>query len=147
MAIEILELHHHAVRVGPTQDEADNTVAFYKNVLGLTTDAGRPNIPTVPGHWVDVGGRAQIHLMGAEGQSKYAQGPGKDPTLPHVAFAVADIKKARAELHSQGVEYWVAEGLVGPESQQIFMNDPSGNMIELHQLGKCRCQAIARDNT
>jgi hypothetical protein len=29
--------------------------------------------------------------------------------------------------------------VVGPQSQQIFMYDPFGNMIELHQAGTCRC--------
>jgi hypothetical protein len=28
---------------------------------------------------------------------------------------------------------------VGTESQQTFMHDPFGNMIELHQAGTCRC--------
>ena len=55
MAIEILELHHHAVRCGQTQEDADRSVAFYRDVLGLGTDDGRPDIPTVPGYWVDVG--------------------------------------------------------------------------------------------
>ena len=44
MAIQIVELHHHAVRVGPTQADADRTVAFYRNVLGLSTDEGRPDL-------------------------------------------------------------------------------------------------------
>lgn len=144
MAIEILELHHHAVRTGASEEEADRTVAFYREVLGLSTDTGRPTIPGVPGYWVDVGGRAQIHLMGADGQSRYAKGPGKDPTMPHVAFGVADIVETRAELDRLGVTYWVAEGIVGPASQQIFMHDPAGNMIELHQAGKCRCQSTNR---
>jgi hypothetical protein len=32
----------------------------------------------------------------------------------------------------------------GPESQQIFMHDPFGNTIELHQAGTCRCVTAAR---
>jgi len=38
----------------------------------------------------------------------------------------------------------VSEGVVGPQSQQIFMHDPAGNMIELHEAGTCRCNASAR---
>jgi hypothetical protein len=60
MAIKVLELHHHAVRTGPTQEQADQTVAFYRDVLGLSTDPGRPVIPGIPGYWVDVAGRAQF---------------------------------------------------------------------------------------
>jgi catechol 2,3-dioxygenase-like lactoylglutathione lyase family enzyme len=67
-------------------------------------------------------------------------------SLPHVAFAVADFVETRAELDRMGTSYWVAEGIVGPQSQQIFMHDPAGNMIELHQAGICRCQAVSRLN-
>ncbi len=144
MAIKIVELHHQGVRVGGSQEEADRTMNFYKDVLGLGADPGRPNIPGIPGYWVDVGGRAQIHLMGVNGESRYAKGPGMDPSLPHVAFAVEDIVATRQELERMGTKHWVAEGIVGPQSQQIFMHDPSGNMIELHQVGTCRCQAISR---
>ena len=107
MAIKVLELHHHGIRVGATQEDADKTMTFYKDVLGLSPDPGRPDIPTIPGYWMDVGGRAQIHLMGVNGQSKFAQGPGKDPSLPHVALAVDDIQATRRELDRLGVAYWV----------------------------------------
>src|SRR3989442_576136 len=102
MAIKVLELHHHGIRVGATQEDADKTMKFYADVLGLSHDPGRPTIPTIPGYWMDVGGRAQIHLMGVNGQSKFAQGPGKDPSLPHVALAVPDIQEARKELDRLG---------------------------------------------
>ncbi len=144
MALKVLELHHHGIRVGATEAEADRALAFYRDVLGLSPDAGRPHIPTISGYWMDVGGRAQIHLMGVNGQSKFAKGPGKDPSLPHVALAVPDIQEARTELDRLRIEYWVAEGVVGPRSQQIFMHDPAGNMIELHEAGTCRCVATKR---
>ena len=147
MAITVLELHHHGIRVGQTEADADRALAFYRDVLGLSPDPGRPHIPTIPGYWMDVGGKAQIHLMGVNGQSKFAQGPGKDPASPHVALAVPDIQDARRELDRLGVSYWVSEGIVGPQSQQIFMHDPAGNMIELHQVGTCRCDSAKRNNT
>jgi NADH dehydrogenase len=52
--------------------------------------------------------------------------------------------RCKAELERMGVEHWVTRGVVGPESQQIFMYDPFGNMIELHQAGTCRCIASNR---
>jgi catechol 2,3-dioxygenase-like lactoylglutathione lyase family enzyme len=82
--------------------------------------------------------------MGVEGQSKFAKGPGKDPSLPHVALAVADIQAARKELDSQHVEYWAAESVVGPQSLQLFLKDPFGNIIELHQIDTCRCVTSRR---
>src|SRR5439155_337990 len=47
-------------------------------------------------------------------------------------------------LERLGVSYWVSEGVVGPRSQQIFMHDPAGNMIELHGAGTCRCKGSDR---
>ena len=144
MAVKVLELHHHGIRIGPSADDVAKARRFYGDVLGLDHDPGRPNIPTIDGYWMDVGGTAQIHLMGVSGQSKFAKGPGQDPSMPHVAMAVADIQETRKELERLGVSYWVAESVVGPESLQIFMKDPFGNMIELHQVDTCRCVTARR---
>ena len=144
MAIKVLELHHQGVRVGGTQEEADRTAGFYHDVLGLNPDKGRPNIPGIPGYWIDVGGRAQIHLMGVEGASYYPKGPGMDPSLPHIAFAVQDLEETRAESERIDSKHWVAEGIIRLQSQQVFMHDPSDNMIELHLAGTCRCQAVTQ---
>jgi catechol 2,3-dioxygenase-like lactoylglutathione lyase family enzyme len=144
MAIKVIELHHHGIRVGPTPEDVKKAYDFYHGVLGLSHDEGRPFIPTIDVYWMDVGGTAQIHLMGVDGQSRFAEGPGKDPASPHVALAVPDIQEARRELDRLGVSYWVTRNVVGPESQQIFMHDPAGNMIELHQLGSCRCVTSQR---
>ena len=35
-------------------------------------------------------------------------------------------------------------GINGPSAEQIFVNDPSGNMIELHQIDQCRCKGANR---
>lgn len=139
MAIKVLELHHHGIRIGPTAEAKQQAHDFYHGVLGLDPDAGRPHIPAIDGYWMDVGIGAQIHLMGVEGESSLAQGPGKDPSRPHVALAVEDIQAAKKELDRMGVPYWVGKNIVGPASEQVFMDDPFGNMIELHQAGTCRC--------
>lgn len=144
MAVKVLELHHHGIRVGPSPEEVARARTFYGEVLGLEHDPGRPTIPTIDGYWMDVGGTAQIHLMGVNGQSKFAKGPGRDPSTPHVALAVADIQETRKELDRLGVDYWVAESVVGPQSLQIFMKDPFDNMIELHQIDTCRCVTSRR---
>jgi catechol 2,3-dioxygenase-like lactoylglutathione lyase family enzyme len=139
MAIKVLELHHHGIRIGPTPEAKKKAHDFYNGVLGLSPDLGRPHIPAIDGYWIDVGGGAQIHLMGVEGESALAQGPGKDPSRPHVALAVEDIQAAKQELDRMGVSYWVGRNIVGPASEQVFMDDPFGNLIELHQAGTCRC--------
>lgn len=144
MAIEILEIHHTGVRIDSAGQKLAATEEFYKDVLGLARDTGRPTIAGIPGAWINVGEVGQIHLIGGEQPSPVAKGPGEDPTRPHVAFAVKDIVATRAELDRMGVKYWVIEGLVSPDSTQVFMNDPCGNMVELHQIDKCRCRASGR---
>lgn len=139
MAIKIMGLHHHAVRIETAGDELGPVRDFYSDVLGLHPDEGRPYIPGVPGWWINVGGDAQIHLIGGANPSPAAKEPGKDPGGPHVALAVEDISEAKAELDRLGVDYWSLVGVAGPDTEQLFVKDPAGNMIELHQYNKCRC--------
>ena len=142
MPIKVLELHHHGIRIGKTDEEVAQARQFYTDVLGLQADSGRPNIPGIPGFWMYVGNEqntAQIHLMGAVGMSPMARSAKEDPTIPHVALAVEDIQEAKQELDQRGIWYWHIQGLVGQYSDQVFVQDPFGNVIELHQIGTCRC--------
>ena len=146
MSIKVVELHHHGIRIGTAPEEVEKARQFYTEVLGLQTDPGRPNIPTIPGFWMYVGQgeqTAQIHLMGARGMSPMARSEKEDPTLPHVALAVENIQEAREELERRGLWHWRIQGLVGDNSDQVFVQDPFGNVIELHQVGSCRCNKIA----
>ena len=77
--------------------------------------------------------------MGATGESPVARSAEEDPTRPHVALAVEDINEARRELEERGVRHWTIRSLVGENSDQVFVPDPFGNVIELHQIGTCRC--------
>jgi catechol 2,3-dioxygenase-like lactoylglutathione lyase family enzyme len=70
-------------------------------------------------------------------------GPKEDPTLPHVALAVEDIQEAKRELGCHGIRFWQIQGLVADNSDQVFVEDPFGNVIELHQIGTCRCNKAA----
>src|SRR5947209_18113552 len=124
MAIKVLELHHHGIRIGPSEPDIKKALSFYHDVLGLDPDPGRPHIPTIDGYWMDVGGTAQIHLMGVNGQSKFAKGPAQAPSLPHVALAAAGIPETRKQLDRLGVECCVTEKVVAPPSRQISMLDP-----------------------
>lgn len=146
MAIKVLELHHHGIRMGKEEDDVEKARTFYGDVLGLETDSGRPTIPGIPGFWMYVGqgdNTSQIHLMGAVGMSPVARSEKEDPTHPHVALAVEDIQEAKRDLEERGIWYWQIEGLVGQGSDQIFVRDPFDNVIELHQVGTCRCNKSA----
>lgn len=139
MAIRGAELHHAAVRMRP--DQVEQTRAFYGDVLGLSVDPGTRAIPDIDGFWFDLDNDAQLHVFGVEGTSQYARQPDQDPFTQHVALGVPDISAAIDELDRQGVEYW----RVGRDEQrQVFLHDPRGNMIELHQTGTCRCKRSDR---
>jgi class 3 adenylate cyclase len=143
MAIKVLGLHHHAVRVAPSVEAAAEARRFYVEVLGLSADEGRPQTPGVPGHWLDAGEQAQLHVMGVAGRLMDL-GDGLDPSEPHVALAVEDIGAARAELERLGVAHRTLRGLVDAGTEQVFLRDPAGNLVELHQADSCRCSAAAR---
>ena len=75
MAGTVTGPHHHAICMHPSL--TDRMKGFYERVLRLEADPGRPNIPGVPGYWMDLG-ETQIHLMAKDGPSPYAKAPDKD---------------------------------------------------------------------
>lgn len=137
MTIKVTGFLHAGVRIGPTEEDAKTAKDFYESLLGLDTDGERPYIEGIPGFWSNInrpGDRShQVHVMGAEGESPVARSPNEDPTRAHVAFSVADLDAAKAELTAKGVEWWEYKALVGKGSDQVFFEDPFGNMIELQQ--------------
>ncbi len=140
MTLKVLELHHHAIRAGATAAETDAGRDFYCDVLGLAVDPARARF-AIPGYWLDVGDHAQLHLIGFEGP--FDADP-IDPTRPHVALGVTDVGAARTELAARGVPHRVLEGRGGPTTMQLFVRDPAGNVVELHQVGTCRCTPRSR---
>ncbi|MBS0641035.1 MAG: VOC family protein [Acetobacteraceae bacterium] len=142
MPINVVEIHHTGLRING--DQLDANLAFYQGVLGLKADEKRPTIPGVPGYWINVGDVGQIHLIGGAVPSPLAKGEGKDPAAPHIALAVKDIQEAKAELDRLGTQYWSLTGINGPKAEQIFLRDPNGNLVELHQVDQCRCRAANR---
>ncbi len=142
MALRIAELHHHAVRVAPGPDATAAAMRFYGEVLGLEADQS-PWDRAEGGLCINAGPGAQIHVHGGGARAATASG-GFDTSVPHVALAVYAIDEAQAELDRLAIPYRVALGRLGPDSRQLFLTDPAGNLIELHQLGTCRCTARAR---
>ena len=144
MPINVVEIHHHGIRIDGDEAGLAANLDFYQGLLGLTPDSGRPNFAGIPGFWMNFGDSGQIHLFGGEQPSPLAKGSDKDPASPHLALAVADIAEAKAELDRRGTPYWSLTGVAGPQATQLFLRDPYGNMIELHQVDQCRCRAANR---
>lgn len=128
--MKVVGMLHHAVRVEASESGLDAAYRFYTEVLGMEADPNRPDLPGTPGYWMNAGPN-QIHLMAVEP-------PRADATLPelrnsraHVALAVEDIEAAEQRLQAMNVPFVKNVGRVG--LTQIFLQDPSGNMVELQQ--------------
>jgi catechol 2,3-dioxygenase-like lactoylglutathione lyase family enzyme len=142
MAIKVLELHHHSVRVAPSPQDVERARNFYVEVLGLGVDPGRVTSSGVPGPWLNVGDHGQIPQIGSHGNRDHDPS-GIDTSEPHVALAVADLPAARTELERRGIKFRVANAARGPEHTQLFLRDPAGNLVELHQ-SNARAPGIAQ---
>ncbi|MBV9485838.1 MAG: VOC family protein [Frankiaceae bacterium] len=113
-----LAVHHVSINV---RDVAE-AEAFYVDRLGLTRRADRPDFG-FPGAWLDAGGQ-QVHLIQASPPASLGQ---------HFAIQVADLDAVIAELRAEGVE--VTDAAAVGTGRQAFLNDPSGNGVELHEVG------------
>lgn len=136
MAIKVVGLMHAGIRIGPEDGDVDKALEIYNDLLGLQVDRKRPHIPGIPGFWANMakGDRSQqLHIFGAKGRSPAARSRKEDPTRAHVALAVDDLEKAKAELARRNITYWTYESLVGRGSAQVFFEDGFGNMLELQQ--------------
>ncbi len=83
------------VWVGTATDRYDETVAFFRDVLGLGVFHASPNLTvlrTGSGEWVEVFGPGHEHF------AEFDRGP-------VVEFLVDDVPAARAELESRGVAF------------------------------------------
>ena len=97
-------------------------MASYRDVMGLSVHGDRA-VLNFDGAWLEVGS-LQLQLLdkpvpGAVGQ--------------HFAVQVDDIDAAVAELREQAVT--VSDPVAVNRNHEVFLNDPSGNMVELRQLG------------
>lgn len=142
MPIKVVDLHHHAVAAGSTPEKLAATRSFYSDLLGLRDDDGRPEFG-ISGNWYYTGkrGRAQVHIVGVD---PMPQGGPEDPPNPletHLALGVEDLDDARRTLEEEGCTFIFLPGDRGVGNDQIFLRDPMGHMIELHEAGQCRCNA------
>jgi catechol 2,3-dioxygenase-like lactoylglutathione lyase family enzyme len=111
-----LGIHHVALNVA----DVPECVAFYTDVLGGTLRRDRPEVGFV-GAWIDLGS-AQVHLIEAPVPRNLGQ---------HLAIRFADLDAVVDELRRRGIE--VADPMASGTGRQTFVDDPSGNAVELHQ--------------
>jgi hypothetical protein len=132
MTLNGMELHGHAIRLKP--DLVDESIHFYQHVLRLSPDSESPQIPEIPVFWMDWENDVQILLFGVEGRIPIRSAAGSRPVRPSRALGVPGMAEAGPEPDRLGVPYW----RVGRDQrQQLFIDDPSGNQVELHEIDSC----------
>jgi glyoxylase I family protein len=118
--VQALAVHHVSINV----DDVDAAVAFYVDVLGLAQRRDRPADLGVDGVWLDAGVQ-QVHLIHAPPPTARGQ---------HFALLVHDLDAAVDELRGRSVE--VSDPVPVGRSRQSFLEDPAGNLVELHEAAR-----------
>jgi glyoxylase I family protein len=118
VVVKPLAIHHVAINVR----DLDEALEFYEGALGFVRRHDRPEFG-FPGAWLDVGDQ-QLHLIEAPAPADVGQ---------HFAVRVDDLGVVVAELRDRG--HQPSDPSPVANSRQAFINDPSGNVIELHEIG------------
>lgn len=111
-------IHHVSVNVSSVSE----SVGFYSGVLGGTVRDDRPDFG-FGGAWIDLGSQ-QVHLI---------ESPTPENLGQHFAIEVADLDGAVGELRAKGFD--VGDPSPVGSARQAFVTDPSGNLLELHEVG------------
>lgn len=143
-----LRLHH----VNVTSDDMKTLGNFYRDALGLQQLPSPPMIATSTGaaegasgqeewedgaQFFDAGdpNELQIHATKRQAYLAAREGHSVNPLIGgHLAFRTDDIEAIKAQLTENGIPFddwgiWSVEGW-----HQIFLTDPAGNMIEIHEV-------------
>jgi catechol 2,3-dioxygenase-like lactoylglutathione lyase family enzyme len=115
-------------------DDVDAAIKFYTTYLSFTLQSHpAPPLATV------TRGNLRLLLSGPESSGRR---PLKDGTKPEsggwnrIEVQVADIQAEAARLRAAGVKFRRDDIVTGPGGSQIWIVDPSGNLVELFQPGK-----------
>lgn len=141
-----LRLHH----VNVTSDHMPSLVDFYQNALGLDMLPSPPMIATTAAE-TDDGDEAwdssakffnagdpqelQVHTTQRQPYLSSQEGHTVNPLISgHIAFRTDDIDAIKQQLNEANIPFddwgvWSVKGWY-----QIFLTDPAGNYIEIHQV-------------
>jgi catechol 2,3-dioxygenase-like lactoylglutathione lyase family enzyme len=141
----MMRLHHVNV-VSPDVQGLDG---FYRTALGLERIPDLPLIPIQgysdtssgkvknPATFLSAGhpDELQLHLCAPDQNLGFRYGHMVNPVAKgHIAFRCDDIEAVKARLESSGIPYsdwgiWAVK-----DWYQIFLFDPAGTVIEVHQV-------------
>ena len=112
-------------------DDVNAAVAFYTNHLGFTLD-----VDSAPAFASVVRGNLRLLLSGEKSSGRQPMPDGTKP-IPggwnRILLPVSDIKAEMNRLRAAGVKFRRDDIVSGPGGSQIWIVDPSGNLVELFQ--------------
>ena len=112
-------------------DDVDAAVAFYTKHFGFTVDVDyAPTFASVSR------GNLRLLLSGEKTSGRKAMPDGTKPVpggWNRILLVVSDIETEAKRLRAAGVKFRRDEIVSGPGGSQIWVVDPSGNLIEVFQ--------------
>ncbi len=112
-------------------DDVGAAVAFYTNHLGFILD-----VDSAPAFASVTRGNLRLLLSSEKSSGRRPMADGTKP-IPggwnRILLEVADIKAEAARLRAAGVKFRRDDIVSGPGGSQIWVVDPSGNLVELFQ--------------
>ena len=118
--MQISEITHVSFIV----DDVEQALRFYRDVLGLSIDAQRPDLG-YDGAWLKLG-EQQIHLLQLPNPDPVCGRPEHGGRDRHAAFHIDDLGQLKAALGKAGIAF--TESRSGRKA--LFCRDPDGNALE-----------------
>ncbi len=126
------DMPQNLVNVRYMIDDVGAAIEFYTRHLGFTLERdASPAFASVT--------RGNLRLL-LSGEKSSGRRPLKDGTKPvpggwnRISLWVANLDAEVARLHKEGVEFRREDIVSGPGGSQIWLEDPSGNLVELFQM-------------
>lgn len=123
--------HSASVSVRYMVDDVDAAVAFYTNHLGFVLD-----VDSAPAFASVTRGNLRLLLSGEKSSGRQAMPDGTKPVpggWNRILLPVSDIKAEATRLRAAGVKFRRDDIVSGPGGSQIWVVDPSDNLVELFQ--------------
>ena len=133
-----LEFHH----INFVSEDVDRLHHFYTDTLGLSdipiTSFPRPKETENTGYSGKIkfatDGQMQMHLAEKNLQVGFKHGEAINPVeRGHIAFRTDDIEALKQMLDRKNIPYSDYGTAFAKELHQVFLHDPEGNIIEVHQ--------------
>ena len=130
--IPIAGLAHIGIRV----HDLERSTRFYA-LLGFTKTLGPigPEPVAILDHPSGVEINLILNAPNASEPNVLMDMPAKHAGITHIALLCPDILAAKASLEAEGIALSGGPIRFGPGAQGIFVRDPDGNVLELHQRG------------